>query len=122
MFYVKIRIKYQESGLTNTVIIRAKNNTQAEAVNYAESVVSSWDDISSAEVIEAGTREMKLQKFLLVIKLYFPKAPPKKMNFYLNEETEEKAALLMDDIVQDWKNWKEYEIITVIPVNTKQWN
>ncbi len=116
MFYVKIRVKYQESGLTNTVIIRAKNNTPVEAVNYAESVVSSWDDISSAAVIEVGTREMKLQKFLIVINIFFPKKPPKKMNFYLNEETEEKAALLMDEIVQQWSDWNEYEIIEIINV------
>lgn len=120
MYYIKLRIKYQERGLTNTVIIKANNNTQAEAVNYAESVVRGWQNIAAAEVIEIATREMKLQKFLVVIKLFYLKTPPKKMKICVSEETEEQAALYADEIIQNWPNWEEYEIITVIPLISKQ--
>ena len=113
MYYIKFSVKYQGSGMTNTVIIKANNSTAALAQKYAESVVRGWQNIIAAEVIGTTTREIQLQKFVVVVKLFFAKDAPQKRSVFVTEENEEQAALLADEMIQELPDWKEYELISI---------
>lgn len=121
MYFVKLKIKYAENGLFSTVVIKSNNSTPAKAAVYAVTVASSWQDVSTVDVIEVSPRPMILQKFIIVVRMYYPAKAAKEMKIHITEENEEKAALLLDGILQDWTGWKEYEVVTIIQQKTKQW-
>lgn len=110
MYNVKLRIRYANSGKRNTVVLAIRANSPKEATDSAYSITSNWKDISEAKLIEASTRPMKLQKYSVVINIFYSKRP-KQINVSVIAETPEEAVLFAVEVIQNWENWLKYEII-----------
>ena len=113
MYNVKLRIRYADSGKTNTVVIGVRGISPKEATDSAYAITSKWQNVSEVKVIEVSTRPMNLQKYLVVVNMFYSKRPPKPIKVSVVAESPEEAGVFADEVIQSWQNWREYEIIKV---------
>jgi hypothetical protein len=112
MYNVKIKVTH-ENNLTTLLVLKTNNRTQGEAQNYATRVIAGWESVKHFQIIEVSTRVMILNTYLVEIKLFYKNAKPRFNKLKPKGETPEEAALIADEIINEWPKWKEYEILNI---------
>lgn len=116
MYNIKAKVTHFDNNLTTLLVIKTKNRTPEEAKQYAVRVISGWENVKDIEIIEVSPREMVLNKYLIQIKLYYRHKAPRISKLTPKGETPEEAALILDEIIQAWPKWKEYEILNITEI------
>jgi hypothetical protein len=114
MYNAKIKVKYANSKLIYLMVMQTKNTTPHEASEHVKNVLNSWTDIAEFTIIEVSTRLIQLKKFIVVIKLIFRNRPSRLVKVHATAENEEEAEKFVDEIVQNWRDWKEYSVEQII--------
>jgi hypothetical protein len=118
MYYnAKVRIKYINSNMLNTVVLKVWGNIPEQAGQRAEATAAAWDDVYSAETIEVSTREIRMSKFLIKVTLFYKSKPSKPVKVHITAETEAEAEQFADELIQTWKGWKEYSVNEIIKLS-----